>query len=256
VKKLLFPLLLLSLHFTLSAQTFPVQISTQLVPPFSGYIPDYAAPGNENFHVFMLFTDFSRPAYDVKLKIKIEGQGIVMQSLSWFYSGPVTLEPGVPVLLSGTDLADLLNENNLEFSGITRQQYDQRKVLPEGFYTITITAYDYLNSLPVVVSNEGITQAWMVLNDPPYLNLPFCEDVVAVQTPQQITFSWTAMNLAAPSSASGSEYTFELWELFPASQSPGNIVASTAPVFTYTSSQTIFNYGITEPPLVAGREYA
>jgi hypothetical protein len=255
VKKLLLPFLLLFLHLTLSAQTFPVQISTQLVPPFSGYIPDYAAPGNESFHVFMLFTDFSRPAYDVKLKIKIEGQGIVIQSPSWFYSGPVTLEPGVPGLLSGTDLAGLLNENNLEFSGITRQQYDLRKVLPEGFYTITITAYDYLNPLPVVVSNEGITQAWMVLNDPPYLNLPFCEDVIAVQTPQQITFSWTAMNLAAPSSASGSEYTFELWELFPASQSPGNIIASTAPVFTYTTSQTIFNYGITEPPLVAGREY-
>jgi hypothetical protein len=239
----------------LPAQIFPVQITTQLVPPFSGYIPDYAAPGNENMHVLMLFTDFSRPAYDVKLKIKLEGQGITIQSPAHYYSGPFTLEPGVPSLLTGSDLSGLLNANNLEFSGITRQQYDQRKVLPEGFYTITITAYDFLNPLPIVVSNEGITQAWMVLNDPPYLNLPQCEGTVSPFTPQQITFSWTAMNLAAPSSALGSEYTFELWEIFPANQSPGNIILSTAPVFSFTTSQTLLNYGIAEPPLVIGREY-
>ncbi len=237
------------------AQTFPVQISTQLIPPFSGYIPDYAAGGNENFRILILFTDFSRPTYDVKLKIKIEGQGIIIQSHSWYFAGPFTLEPGVPTMLSGNDLAGLLNENNLQFSGITRQQYDLRKVLPEGFYTITVTAYDFVNPIPILVSNEGITQAWMVLNDPPYLNLPFCGSSVAPTTPQQITFSWTAMNLAAPSSALGSEYTFDLWEIFPANQAPGNIVASTAPIYSYTSSQTLLNYGIAEPALVVGREY-
>lgn len=254
VRKFLFPLFLL-FSLCANAQTFPVQVSTQLVPPFSGYIPDYAAAGNENFHVLMLFTDFSRPSYDVKLKIKIEGQGIIIQSPSWYFSGPFTLGPGVPSLLTGSDLAGLLNENNLEFSGITRQQYDLRKVLPEGFYTITITAYDFQNPIPVVVSNEAITQAWMVINDPPYLDLPSCNSTVPVLTPQQITFSWTAMNLAAPSSALGSEYTLELWEIFPANQSPGNIVASTSPVFSASTNLTVFNYGITEPPLVVGREY-
>jgi hypothetical protein len=234
---------------------FPVQLATQLVPPFSGYLPDYAAPGNENLHVLLLFTDFSRPAYDVKLKIKIEGQGITIQSPAWYFSGPFTLEPGVPSLLSGNDLAGLLNENNLEFSGITRQQYDLRKVLPEGFYTITITAYDFHNPVPIPVSNEGIAEAWMTLNDPPYLNLPACESSVQPLTPQQITFSWTAMNLASPFSAAGSEYTLELWEIFPASQSPGNIIASIAPVFSVTTNLTVFNYGITEPPLVVGRGY-
>ncbi len=257
----LFPVAILLLLFFLcfslqsSAQIFPVQISTQLAPPFSGYVPDYSAPGNESFRVFMLFTDFSRPTYDVKLKIKIEGQGITIQSPAWYFSGPVTLEPGIPTLLSGTDLSGLLNETNLEFSGITRQQYNQRKVLPEGFYTITVTAYDYQNPIPILVSNEGITQAWMVLNDPPYLNLPFCSATVPPQTPQQLIFSWTAMNLAAPSSALGSEYTFELWEIFPANQTPGNIILTTAPIFSYTTNQTLFNYGITEPPLVVGREY-
>ncbi|CAN5214747.1 hypothetical protein BH09BAC5_BH09BAC5_17120 [soil metagenome] len=250
---LLFFLFLFSINS--SAQTFPVQISTQLIPPFSGYISDYGAPGNQNFRILLLFTDFSRPTYDVKLKIKIEGQGILIQSSSWYFSGPFTLEPGVPSMLSGSDLSDLLNENHLDCSGITRQQYDQTKVLPEGFYTITVTAFDFANPIPILVSNEGSSQAWMVLNDPPYLNLPFCGTSVPPTPPQQISFSWTAMNLAAPSSALGSEYIFELWEIFPANQSPGNIVASTQPLYSYTTSQTFLNYGILEPPLTVGREY-
>ncbi len=251
----LFFLSCLLISVEINAQSFPIQITTQLTPPFSGYISDYASPGNANLRVILLLNDFLHPSYDVKLKIKIQGQGITIQSQNWYYSGPVSLEPGLPQLLSGTDLSGLLNENNLDFSGITRQQYDTRKVLPEGFYTITITAYDFLNPIPIQVSNEGITQAWMVLNDPPYLNLPSCGSSVTPIIPQQITFSWTAMNLAAPSSALGSEYIFELWEIFPANQSPGNIVASTAPLYSVTTSLTLLNYGITEPSLTVGRQY-
>lgn len=247
--------LLLLLPQKLLSQTFPVQLSTQLLPPFSGYLSDYASPGNDNLRLFVLFNDFSHPSYDVKFKIRIEGQGITIQSASWFYAGPFNLVPGVPQMLSGTDLADLLNENNLEFSGISRQQYDQRKVLPEGFYTITITAYDYLSPLPVVVSNEAITQAWMVLNDPPLLNFPACGSELTPVNPQQIAFSWTPMNLSVPASALGTEYTFELWEIFPANTSPGTIVQFTAPLFSVTTSQTLISYGMTEPPLVIGREY-
>ena len=237
------------------SQTYPVQLTTQLIPPFSGYIPDFASPGNENLRLLFLFTDFTHTSYDVKLKIKIEGQGITIQSKPYFFSGPVNLIPGVPQMLSGTDLANLLDEHNLDFTGITQHDYDLHKVLPEGFYTVTVTAYDFLNPIPIQVSNAAATQVWMVLNDPPYLNLPFCGSTVTPSSVQQITFSWTAMNLASPSSALGSEYTFELWEIFPANSVPGNIVASTAPLYSNTTTQTILNYGITEPPLVVGREY-
>src|SRR5665213_499573 len=124
------PLLFLSTFS--SAQTYPVQLTTQLLPPFSGYITDYAATGNENLRAIILFTDFSRPNYDIKLKIKIQGQGITIQSHTYYFSGPINVQPGIPLLLSGTDFAGLLNENNLDFSGITRQDYDAHKVLPEG----------------------------------------------------------------------------------------------------------------------------
>lgn len=237
------------------AQNYPVQLSTQLIAPFTGYIPDYASPGNDNLRVFALFSDFSHATYDVKLQIKIEGQGIVIQSQPWYYAGAFTLEPGVPLMLSGTDLAGLLNENNLQFNGITRQDYDQRKVLPEGFYTITITAYDFANPVLIRVSNDAVTQAWMLYSDPPFCNLPLCGSAVTVLNPQQLIFSWSPVTVVPSAILQPAEYTFELWEIFPAHSAPGNIVATTAPIYSVTTTQTLLSYGITEPPLVVGREY-
>lgn len=241
--------------FIAHAQTYPVQVSVQLVPPFSGYLNDYATPGNDNLRIFLTFTDFSQPTYDVKLKFKLEGNNVAIQSKSWYYAGPFTLEPGVPLMLSGSDLSGLLNSANLDYTGINLAQYNQSKVLPEGFYTISVIAYDFANPIPIQVSNEGITQAWMMLHDPPLTNFPACGSEVTVLDPQSITFSWTPLNMTAPTSALGTEYLFELWEVMPPNNAPGNVVQSTAPIYTITTSQTMLLYGIAEPPLQVGWTY-
>jgi Fibronectin type III domain len=245
------PLLSLYLH----AQNWPVQVSTQLVPPFSGYLNDYSSPNNDNLRIYLTLTDFSLPSYDVKLKFKLTGNNITIQSKSWYYAGPFTLEPGVPLLISGSDLSGMLNQNNLDYAGITAQQYNQTKVLPEGFYTISVIAYDFQNPLNVQVSNEASTQAWMMLCDPPLISLPLCGSEVTITNPQQLTFSWSPLNMSAPSSALGHEYLFELWEVMPPNNAPGNVVASTAPIYSTTTTLTILNYGIAEPPLQTGWTY-
>ncbi len=237
------------------AQSYPVQVSVQLVPPFSGYLPDYASPGNDNLRIFITFMDFSQPSYDVKLKFKLSGNNVSIQSKSWYYAGPFTLEPGVPLMLSGTDLAAMLNAANNDYSGITLAQYNQSKVLPEGFYTIEVTAYDAANPLPIQVSNTGLTQAWMMLCDPPMTNLPACGNEVPSSDPQFLTFSWTPLSMTAPQSALGTEYLFELWEVMPPNNSPGNVVQSTAPIYTTTTNLTMITYGIAEPPLQIGWTY-
>ena len=91
------------------SQNYPLQITTQLVPPFSRYVPDYAVPGNEKLKLLCLFTDFTEPSYNYKLKIKIQGQGITIQSKSYYFAGPFNITPGLPVQLSGRDLSGLLN---------------------------------------------------------------------------------------------------------------------------------------------------
>ncbi|MCA6365308.1 MAG: hypothetical protein IM638_19910 [Bacteroidetes bacterium] len=255
VPSLLLLVLLLLVPTRISAQTYPVQLNVQLQPPFSGYLPDYTTPGSEQLKIFVLFTDFTRPSYDIKLKFRLQGQGITIENPAYFYAGPFTVEPGVPLQLSGTDLAQLMAQQNLVYSGITTQQYNQRRVLPEGFYTVCVTAYDYLNPTPIQVSNEACTQAWMIISDPPLLNLPLCGSTVPEIQPQQITFSWTPLNMGGPSSALGTEYILRLWEVRPAGNPAGNVILSSPPVDSIVTTLTVANYTQLNYPLIDGMEY-
>ncbi|MDQ3394534.1 MAG: hypothetical protein M3512_10555, partial [Bacteroidota bacterium] len=45
---------LLALAPSLQAQNFPVQASTQLIPPYAVYLSDYATPGNEKLRVILV----------------------------------------------------------------------------------------------------------------------------------------------------------------------------------------------------------
>ncbi|MDP1747306.1 MAG: fibronectin type III domain-containing protein [Bacteroidota bacterium] len=247
---------LLALGFaeTTFAQNYPIQITTQLAPPFSGFIPDYSTPGNQNLKLLVVFTDFTKPSYNIKLKLQITGQGITIQSKSYYYSGPITLQPGTPIEISGSDLSGLLNSANLDFSGINAQQY-QTNALPEGYYNLCFTAYDFNNLTPIQVSNQSCAFGWMVLSDPPFLNLPFCESTISVNSPQNMMFQWTAMNMNSPNSANNTLYDFELYEVRPGSQSPGNIIQTLPPIYQTTTPFTFLNYGITEPQLYYGMQY-
>ncbi|MBL7892933.1 MAG: fibronectin type III domain-containing protein [Bacteroidia bacterium] len=238
------------------AQTYPVQLSTQLVPPYSGYLPDYAAPGGEKLHAIILLKDLTKPIYAVRLTVKIDGQGFTMQTKASFKSPPVNIEPGTPVEVSADVLAQLLDSKNLDFTGINKNDYEQRKVLPEGYYKVCFTAYDYYNPVSIQVSNESCANAWMTLSDPPQLNLPLCGSTVNTSTPQFIVFGWMPMNQGSPNSAQNTEYIFELWEIRPDGAAANNIVQTLPPVYTATTDLTMLNYGITETPLNPGMEYA
>lgn len=259
-----FPLLLFLLLLAFSgarAQTYPVQATTLLVPPFSGYLQDQVS--SQKLKVLLMLNDFSKPAYNVKIKFRLTGQNISIRSKPYYFYGPVTLLPGVPLELSGDDLAQLLADNNLDFSGISYTDYQQHKTLPEGFYTFCFTAYDHDNPLSIPVSQEACAFAWMTYCDPPLLNFPMCNSILPVSVnsgglpngPQQVTFSWTSSSAGCPSSLSNTEYIFELYEIFPNGQNPNNIIQTTTPVYTVVTQSTLLNYGITEPPLQLGRSY-
>jgi hypothetical protein len=243
-------LLLLLNGTALFSQTFPVQIRTQILPPYSGYLTDYADPSSEKLKVILQFNDFSVAQYQVKLKFEIKGNGFSLSTLNSNHLPPITLLPGQPLLLSSLDLAPYLNSNNLIFNGINRVQYEKRMALPEGYYSICIKAYDYYNSGQVQVSNEACAQAWFTLSDPPFLNLPICNAVVKPLQPQNIFFQWTPMNQGSPNSSQNTEYEFALWEMRPDSSiAPNQVALSANPVFSTTTGQTFLNYGILETPL-------
>ena len=104
--------------------------------------------------------------------------------------------------------------NFLDILGNYKAQYELRKVLPEGFYSVCITAYDYSNPNNIKVSNESCAYGMMILSDPPYLNIPGCGASLSVTNPQQITFNWTPINQVSPNSALQTDYVLELFEVY------------------------------------------
>lgn len=257
VKWLLNFLLIIILGFgssRVAAQQFPVRATTVITPPYSIYLSDYSSPESNSLQLILQLRDLDRPQYRAKLRLTIEGQGITIRTTPGYSPNPIILQGGVPETLTGFDLRGYLNPDNLEFSGITKNDFIKSGALPEGFYTFTIEVLDFNRN--VVVSNPAMANAWLILNDPPLINLPFNGDKVRASDPQNILFSWTPRHTASPNAAFSTEYEFTLVELFPTGRNPNDAILTSNPIFKTVTSISSLNYGIVEPILIPGRQYA
>ncbi|NBP68310.1 MAG: hypothetical protein EBU52_06155 [Cytophagia bacterium] len=255
MKKLL-PILffLLSCCHVALSQDYPVQVTTIVTPPYSLYLSDYASPESNTLQVMLQLKELDRPEYRVKLRITIEGQGISLRTKATFVPRAIVLQGGVPEMLTGADLSAYLNPNNMDFLGTTQQAFMRTGMFPEGFYTFKVEVLDYVRN--VVVSNAGVGNAFIILNDPPLINLPFNNDKVVATDPQNIIFSWTPRHTASPNAAFSTEYEFTLVELYPENRNPNDAIRAANSIYTTTTSATSLNYGIIEPLLIPGRKYA
>jgi hypothetical protein len=176
-------LLLLLIIQQATAQIYPIQATTQLVPPYAVYLPDYATGINNQLRVLLLNKDVTQPDYKVKLIMSIELNGsLIMRTSDTYAPGPITLQPNQPFSVEGLELAPYMNSANIDFIGYSRQDYEQKKGLPEGAYKICFTAYDYFRPDRVKVSNDGCSFYYLTKNDPPFVNMPACGLFI---TPQQ-----------------------------------------------------------------------
>lgn len=198
--------------------------------------------------------ELDRPEYRVKLRITIEGQGITLRTKPAFMPRALVLQGGVPEMLTGADLSAYLNPNNIDFLGTTQQAFMRTGMFPEGFYTFKVEVLDYTRN--VVVSNAGVGNAFIILNDPPLINLPFNNDKVIATDPQNIIFSWTPRHTASPNAAFSTEYEFTLVELYPENRNPNDAIRAANSIYVTTTTATSLNYGIIEPMLIPGRKYA
>lgn len=245
---------LLTFYGVMSAQDFPVQVTTIVTPPYSLYLSDYASPESNALQVMVQLKELDRPEYRVKLRITIEGQGITLRTKPSYVPRALVLQGGIPEMLTGPDLSGYLNPNNLDFLGTTQQAFMRTGMFPEGFYTFKIEVLDYVRN--VVVSNAGLGNAFIILNDPPLINLPFNNDKVIATDPQNIIFSWTPRHSASPNAAFSTEYEFTLVELYPANRNPNDAIRASNSIYVTQTSSTSLNYGVIEPLLIPGRKYA
>jgi hypothetical protein len=254
MRKTLFIIVML-LARTALPQVFPLQVSSQLVPPYSPYLSDYAAPGSQVFMVQVRANDLTLTNYPFKLRIRIEGVGIDIRTRHDFTPPPLVLHGGgIPEILYGEDLAAYFDADALDFSGYSRVEYQRTARLPEGVYRFSVEVLDYYRGS--VVSNTGATTAWIILNDPPVLNLPAQRSTVIVQDPQSILFTWTPRHTGSPNAAFTTAYTFTLVEIWPDQRNPNDAFLTQSPLYETSTTQNQILYGATEPALLPGRTYA
>lgn len=235
------------------AQTFPVQVTTQLTPPYSLTLSDYASSSTDRF-VCQVFADIARPELQVKFRLTIEGQNVILKTRPEFNPPPVTIQGGVPERFTGYDLAAYFDPANLIFQGITPQQFKRTGMLPEGLYRFQLEVIEYNRGIKV--SNTGTATAWLILNDPPIINLPRQNEKTKAQSPQNVVLQWTPRHTGSPNSAFNTEYEVKMVEVWPATRNPNDAILTSPPVFETTTSNTTIIYGPAETPLEPGRRYA
>jgi hypothetical protein len=237
------------------SQIYPVSVSTQLIPPYSVNLADYAAPGCEQLKVIIVQRDLTQAPYMIYLKMQIELNGRVIIRSSPDYIPPaITLEPGIPQVISGTILSQYLDPQNMLFEGYSRESYIRTKLLPEGAYAITFTAYDWTRR-DVALSRGGSSFSYLAKTGPPMLNLPFNNAMIPGLSPQNINFHWIPGNASSPNSAFTTKYLFELFEMRVGGINPAEVVRNSRPIYTEETSNTSIAYSIDKPVLEAGIRY-
>ena len=263
ISRLLLISLLISLCCLGRAQTFPIQGNIMLSPPYSPYLTDLTAPGAQRLMLTVRVNDPTLSDYTCKLRLTIEGVGITLRTKANFFPQAITLQGGgIPQTFYGDDLLEYFNPANLDFAGITRSAFYKTKRLPEGVYRFTFEVVDYNRG--TVVSSKITTTAWIILNDPPLLNLPRLNAKVSLIDPTNIPFTWTPRHSASPNAAFTTEYIFRLVELPPGDYSNTGVAQAAAnqamlsqvPLLESVLTQSQLVYGLSEPALIPGRFYA
>ncbi|MDX8553259.1 DNA/RNA non-specific endonuclease [Tenacibaculum sp. 1B UA] len=230
------------------AQRYPVQVTQTIIPPYSTKLSDYATASDVKFRLNLLLTDVVASNKQVRLKLHIKGNGFDIQSTD-FVAGAsqVTLNGGVLQQFTNIDLAAYFQPNNL--IGISPQQYN--KPLPEGMYSFCWEVYDAYTNQQLNHPTAGCSNVYLLLNDPPFLNLPYKGDQIVAQDPMNIIFQWTPRH----TNATNVSYEFELRELWDTQINPQAAFLASPNYYSETTYTTTLLYNIGKPTLLPNRRY-
>ncbi|MCL5244259.1 hypothetical protein M4I21_00455 [Cellulophaga sp. 20_2_10] len=229
-----------------SAQVFPVQVSPQLTPPYSLKLSDYSTTTAEKLLVNLLLTDVNESDLQVRLRFSISGNSVRIQSKDFVQNAaPIQLTGGIPLRLSNLDLQPYFDLQNLD--GITPSEYN--KPLPDGLYQFCFEVFDWTTGRPL--SEKKCFPVYLVLNDPPFLNLPQNGEQVPARDPQNLIFQWTPRHV----NATGVEYEFELRELWDTQVDPQTAFLASPNLYQTTGFANTLLYGPGETSLLEGKTY-
>ena len=153
--------------FSVFAQQFPATAVVTLGTPKPLYLSEYYAPGASALTATLVLSDFSVPSFNTKIRITIEGNNLKIRTKDSFLPvSPINLTPGVPAVLSGSDLQPYLAYENVDLlSGDPNAFIASGGKLPEGFYKFCVEVLDYRSG--VAISREACAMANIFREQPP-----------------------------------------------------------------------------------------
>ncbi len=232
---------------TINAQVFPVNVTPQVIPPYSLKLSEYGSSASEKLLLNLLLTDITESNRQVRLKFYLENNaGLSVQSSDVVIgANPIFLDGGVPLRLSNIDLRPYFELQNLR--GINPRQYSVP--LKEGLYRFCFEVYDAISNRQI--SRKSCATVYLVLNDPPFLNTPRRGEQVLVRNPQNIVFDWTPRHL----NATNVQYEFTISELWDTQMDPQAGFLASRPLYQTTTRATTLLYGPAEPQLLPDKMY-
>lgn len=237
------------------AQKLPVDAFVQVNPPYSIFYTEYYASGSNLLEGTLVFQDFNEPSWDVRLRLEIENSNVRIVTKDNFAPlTPITLTPGVPTSITGSDWADYFNLDNVDISGISREELARNGTLPEGFYRFNITVLDYATGK--ALSRSAGATAWLSLGEPPVVNWPQCGSVVAAQDPQNVIFQWQDRNITSANSEVN--YRFFLYEITDNEVDPLYAIDNGKALLIFETSDLTMNnlqYDLSMTNLTEGKKY-
>lgn len=243
----------LSLHA--QVQRYPATVTPIVSGPYSAFLSDYIEAGSQRLVGNVLFHDYNEASWTFKLKLTIEGSGVRLETRPGFTpTNPITVQPGQPFVLSGSDWAEYFNYNNLTVQDRSNAVASSGR-LPEGNYSFCLQVLDYTTGDPL--SSAMCATVWIQLMDPPRTNSPVCGDIVDPATAVQLPFTWQSFNTVNPN-GQNIDYQLTMWELMDPSASPLSAVANGQALQVFQSevvTNTAFNYGPSAPLLEPGKTY-
>ncbi|MDR0714766.1 MAG: hypothetical protein LBF89_10995, partial [Bacteroidales bacterium] len=229
---------------------YPVQVSANLIPPYSLYLSDYASGAREHVSVTLMNRDMNRPGLQVRLRLTVKGQGFSLQTLPQAVFSPLTVDPNIPYRLSQQELAPYFDPATLGAQGLGVEGFRNGGKLPEGMLQFCFDVVEYYTGR--LVSQQGCGTAWLTVQKPPLLSLPFDNENVTVRDPLNLLFQWTPRH----SGLAGVEYELIVKQLMDNGMAPQAAFAYSPEILRERTRNTSYLYGALSPALTPGFRYA
>ncbi|MBL0739905.1 hypothetical protein [Chryseolinea lacunae] len=233
-----------------------VMVSVVVAPPYSTKV-DYFQEHPQQ--VIITLISRSQLNHEVQLRGAIIGEnGIEVRAGAQYRSPqPITLQAGETKVLNALAIRELFDIDKLQVRGASAADLRAGNGLPEGMYRICARAYDY-NRPEIALSTDepsGCSNMIRLTNlEPPMLIKPFFDEVIRVNGPQNVVFTWSFPAGAPPSTM----FKLKIVDIFNRERNINDAMQSSTvpPFFEQDVTGNAFLFGPAQPTLVLGRKYA